>query len=64
MRLALPACGGTMGLTDLSQFGDSDLAKPFRISKRHPKVFTTATGDQRVAQVTLGACDALMRGGG
>jgi hypothetical protein len=44
--------GGTTGyainlardLTDLSQFGDSDLAKPFRISERHAKVFTTARG--------------------
>lgn len=38
-----------VALADLSQFGCSDLAKPFRISERYPKVSTTATARRRAA---------------
>jgi len=53
-----------LALADLSQFGASDLVKPFRISERYPKVFTTALRGVHAAQGAQGAGNALMRGGG
>jgi hypothetical protein len=51
-------------LADLSQFGGFELAKPFKISERYPKVFTTGIGGLGVEDQSAETLDALIRGGG